>query len=34
MLNIITRYAIALILLVLLCAMGSTLDGLTAQVQP
>lgn len=34
MLNIITRHAIALILLVLLCAAGSAMDGLSAKVLP
>jgi hypothetical protein len=34
MLNIITRYALALIALVLLCALGSALDGLSAKVLP
>lgn len=34
MLNIITRWASALIVLVLLCAVGSALDGLTVQVLP
>lgn len=34
MLNIITRWAIALIVLVLWCAMTSALDGLTNKVLP
>lgn len=32
MLTIITRWAVALALLVLWCAVGSALDGLSAQV--
>ena len=34
MLNIITRWAVALILLVLWCSVGSALDGLTVKVLP
>lgn len=34
MLNIITRWAVALIVLVLWCAAGSALDGLTSKVLP
>lgn len=34
MLNIITRWAVVLIALVLWCALSSALDGLTAKVLP
>lgn len=34
MLNIITRWAVALIVLVLWCSLGSALDGLTVKVLP
>lgn len=34
MLNIITRYTLAMIAVVLLCAAGSALDGLHTQVLP